>query len=976
MPRALLYVAVVCALAASPRAQALEPRESLGSFGHQTWQTETGLPQNSVHAIAQSADGYLWLGTDGGLARFDGYSFTVFDSHNTPALQSNQVRHLLAASDGSLWAATAAGAVRLQGGRFTRFTSEQGLPGDNVWSFYETRPGNLWCVTAEGLAAFDGKRFKSYPSAGTEELTGAIAAGENASLLVGTHRGVRVFRNGRFARSAVEATLSDVGPDAILVDHSGQLYIGTRKGLLTVSELGTRSYTERDGLPSRAVTTLFADRESAVWVGTDAGLARMSNGRVERFPAGSALAASTILCIFEDREHNLWVGTDAGLTILREQAFLTYGMREGVAGELVRAVMVSNDSAVWMATENGLSRRQDGSIRTLTTADGLASNITLALAQNANGDVLVGTPDGLNRIHGKSISLLTSADGLADDFVRSIYVDGDQSLWVSTRRGLTHVQGNRATIYTHKDGLGADFVGAVLRDNKDRLWVATLDGLSRFDQDRFRNYTTADGLSSNVITALYADNNGALWVGTQGGGLDQVLGDQISAIPERSGLPVAIYGIVEDSDSHLWFSSNTGIFRVSKNELNHATENGATPLDVTSFGTSDGLRISECTQGGHPAVWKARDGGLWFATLKGAAVVHPDGPALHQAVPLVVVESVSMDDRTFDPASIREIKPGYSRFAFEYAGLSFSAPGRVKYRYKLEGFDKDWIDAGARRIAYYTNLSPGRYRFLVTARNGDSGWNRSGAGLSFRLQPRFYQTYWFYLLAACIAGVAAYGIYRWRVREVESRFAAVLNERNRIAREIHDTLAQGFVGVSVQLEVVARLVRASPEEASEHLNQARSLVRESIAEARRAIWELRSQTSSENDFAARVSKIAKQAAAPARVQVELDVKGTYRPLTPVVEDELTKICQEAVTNAIRHAQPKTVRVELSFERRRVRMTIADDGCGFDTQSYSSGVNGHFGLQGMRERAKRIDAQLVVESQTGKGTRVSVETMVV
>jgi ligand-binding sensor domain-containing protein/signal transduction histidine kinase len=955
---------------------ALDVHEPLAHFGHQTWQAENGLPQNSVHAIAQTPDGYLWLGTEGGLVRFDGYSFTVFDSHNTAELKSNDIRYLLAASDHSLWVATAAGLVRIQASTFTRFDVREGLPSDNVWSVYETRSNGLWCVTADGLAHFDGARFVAFPMpSGIESLTGAIAEGENHSLWVGTHSGVRVFRKRRFARVPVQATLAGLAPAAILVDRGGHLWVGTENGLITLSELGTRTYLEKNGLPSRVITAVFEDKGGSIWVGTDAGLARITNGQVQRFPAGSPLAGSTVLSIADDREGDLWVGTDAGLTVLREQSFFTFDTRDGLPGEFVRAVFEGSDGALWIATDHGLSRRQHGLFSNLGTRNGLASDVTLSLAQDADGNLLVGTAAGLNTIHDRSISVLTSANGLPDDFVRSIYVDRDHSIWVSTRRGLSHLTGKAITTYTESDGLGSDFVGMVLRDRTGVLWAATLHGLSRLQKDRFRNYTTVDGLSSNIVTALYEDGAGTLWAGTQDGGLNRIRSSVIHAFAASLGLPQAIYGIAEDAAGNLWFSSNTGVYRAGKNALNRVAAGAESSVEVASFGTSDGLRISECSAGGHPSIWKAHDGGLWFATLKGVSVLDPDRVAENQTPPPVVLESVSIDDQTFNPATIDKIKPGHSRFAFEYAGLSFVSPTRVKYRYRLDGFDKHWIEAGTRRIAYYTNLGPGRYRFEVTAENGNGLWNAAGASLPFVLQPQFYQMYWFYTALVALVALLAYAVYRWRVREVEMRFAAVLGERNRIAREIHDTLAQGFVAVSVQLEVVARLLNSAPQAAQEHLDYTRSLVRSSIAEARRAIWELRSQSTEHDDFAARLSKIANRAASPGSVQVDFEVKGAYRPVMPAVEDELAKICQEAVINAVRHAHAERVSIELAFEKKRLRMTVTDNGCGFDVEPDASGPTGHFGLKGMRERAQRIDAKLVVDSETGRGTRVSVETMV-
>jgi signal transduction histidine kinase len=445
--------------------------------------------------------------------------------------------------------------------------------------------------------------------------------------------------------------------------------------------------------------------------------------------------------------------------------------------------------------------------------------------------------------------------------------------------------------------------------------------------------------------------------------------------PATLNLPGTIYGIAEDLDQDLWISSNTGIYRVNRQELAEFAAGRRSSIVAISYGTSDGLKISETSGGGHPAIWKTSDGSLWFATLKGVAVVRGPHPRLNRVPPAVVIEAVSIDDRVVNPAQLTSIRPGYSRLSFEYAGLSFAAPQKVRFRYKLEGFDRNWVDAGERRIAYYTNLSPGSYRFRVLARNNDGFWSENGASVAFRLEPHFYQTYWFYALILAALAFVGWYMYRLRLRHVEARFDAVLQERNRIAREIHDTLAQGFAGVSVQLEIVSRLLESSKESAREHLDNARSLVRKSLAEARSSIWELRSQSTADEDLAARFARMANQVAGSGPPKVELQVRGTYRPLSPKLEHELLKIAQEAVTNAVRHSNAQRIDLELAFDGSKLRMTISDNGQGFAGMPESTGPDGHFGLRGMQERAEIIDAQLKVQTAAGKGTVISVETAV-
>ncbi len=962
------------------QACALTKQNDLHHLAHQTWRTENGLPQNTVHAILQTRDGYVWLATEGGVVRFDGVRFAIYDRQNTPELKSNNIRALAEDREGALWIASADGLVRWKGPAHTAFTTKDGLPSGNIWSLYVDRAGTLWAATTEGLARLENNRFSAVPN--TSNVTGAMAQDRDGHLWLATQDGLKILQNGNLRNAFEHPLLAKGSAEALLIDSADRVWIGTAAGLLMQSGATSRLYTTQDGLPSNRITALYQDTEGSVWIGTDTGAGRIANGKVDRFPPGAALAGEMILSIYEDREGNLWSGTEAGgVTVLRQQKFTTYTDAEHAAGDPVRCVFEDRNGVVWLGTGGHGLRRYDlrrfpsGRFSTLTTREGLASDQVFALAEHTDGSLLVGTPDGLNRIRNGLVSVLTSADGLADDFVRSIFRDADGSLWIGTRRGLSHAEHGRFRTYTQADGLGSDLVGALWRDHANNLWIGTLNGLTRRAGDAFRNFTTADGLSSNVITTLHEDNQGILWIGTEDGGLNRYSNGRFTHYSSAVGLPQTIYGIAEDAQEHLWMSSNTGIFRANKRELNNIAAGHAGPAAVISYGAGDGLTISECSGGGHPAIWKSRDGSLWFPTPRGVAVLRAEEAGINLVPPPVTIESVSVDDRSFDPALLTDVGPGHSRFSFEYAGLSFIAPQKVRFKYKLEGFDKDWTDAGTRRVAYYTNISPGNYRFRVLARNNDGIWNESGAALPFRLLPRFYQTYWFAAVMLAALGLIGYGTYRWRVSEVEARFNAVLEERNRIAREIHDTLAQGFVAVSVQLEIVARLLTSSAASAKDHLDEARSMVRESLSEARSAIWELRSHSAASEDLAARLSKMALRTTASSAAKVRCEVHGTYRPLPRDVEDQLVRIAQEAVTNAVRHASAANIGIELLFDPKSVRMTIADDGRGFAMLAGGNGPDGHFGLRGMRERAGQIKAELTVTSAAGEGTSVSVEATI-
>jgi ligand-binding sensor domain-containing protein/signal transduction histidine kinase len=1021
----------------TPCALGLDPQRALDHFGHQAWGTDAGLPQNTVHAIRQTRDGYLWLGTDGGLVRFDGIEFVTFDAENTPQFKSDTVYDLLEDDSGGLWIATAAGLLRYARGAFVAYTSAQGLPADTVWFSHQDRRHRLWAMTSAGPAWFNGSSF--VPVAGAQS-----AAPVNRQGLAEDSQG-RLWlggSNGVFALDLQAATprlamhlLSGIPAEIIAFDRQGSLWIGAgdkleryASGAVTpVMPLpGRRPVTAlhpdaHDGmwagtsagllhlsgsgalLPQQAfgqrVDQLLEDREHVLWVATERGVFRLQGDQLQSFAPSSPLAVNRVLAMYEDREGDLWLGTDAaGLHVLRDQKFTTYTTSDGLSGNFVRCVFQSAHGELWIGTDGaGLNRRTSSGFVHVTTADGLSSNVILSLADGENGDLWVGTPNGLNLLQPNRVQRFTSADGLPDDFIRSLYTDHDGTLWIGTRHGLAHLAGGKFTSFSTMDGLSSDFIGAIFRGSAAAspapLWIGTAAGLSRFAGDTFTNYTVAQGLSNNTVTAMAGDNAGTLWLGTNGGGLNRLRESSgevagkvaIQAFPwSGQGLPGTIYGMLEDATGQLWLAAKTGIFRVSLAGLNAYTAGASHTIAVTAYGTADGMNIRECSGGGHPAAWRLADGSLWFATLDGVSFIDPAKAPENRVPPPVVIEKVLVDDHPRPLEGELTIKPGANRLEFQYAGLSYVAPQKVQYRYQLEGFDRGWIEAGSRRAAFYTNLSPRSYRFRVLAANNDGVWNTNGASVGLRLMPHYYQTGWFYSALALALVLLGYLAYRWRVLQVEAQWRAVLRERGRIAREIHDTLAQGYAGLSLQLEIVARLLTGSRDGAApnpapsqlalEQLDQARALVRASLADARTSIWDLRSEAGGgeglPDDLPARLSRSCTRLASGSASKVYLQVKGTYRPVEPKIEEELLRIGQEAVANAVRHAAATRIDVQLIYQAERVSLRVEDDGRGFATGS--SPPQGHYGIRGMRERAGEIAAALELESTPGAGTRVSVE----
>ena len=939
-------VALFCGLMLillGPGAVALEPTTPLANYNRQGWAIENGLPQNTIQALAQTTDGFLWLGTEVGLVRFDGSGFAVFDTNSQPKLPGSDVQCLLATRDGALWVGTSEGLARLKDADVQIFTTRTGLPGDDIRALKEELDETILVTTENGAVEVSrtpspkGQTNLPKPPEGFRaELGGGIRA-------VGTNNTVALMN-----------------------------------GSATVQQWSVGSE-----LPGTRVQALYADREGTLWIGTNGGLVRYAAGKLEQMPVTDPLASASVLAILEDREGDLWVGTETnGLQILRDQRFHTIGAHEGLASDNTTTVVQDGAGAFWVGTGgSGVTELRPGTTqaRSYSVKDGLASDVILSLAPAANGDVWVGTPDGLSRIRGGDIVTFTSADGLPDDFIRSLLEDGDGSLWIGTRHGLTHwskpgdtTPGSMRT-YTQDDGLGNDLVGAMARDTIGDLWVATFAGLSRLHGAKFENYTTANGLSSNVITSLLARAHGSLLVGTQEHGWNLWNGMRFEAVKNPQLAHTTVHAILDDGFHHLWFATGTGLARCdcAKNGM----MDSADCSHWLEFSTADGLRSRETATNSHPSAWKSQDGKLWFATPKGLVEVDPAHFPVNTVPPPVAVERFAVDDVTQPqpaPQSPVTIPAGHNHFAFDYAALSFVAPQKFHYRFKLEGFDHHWTDAGMRRTAYYTNIPPGRYTFRVQAENNDGVWNTNGAELQVILQPHFYQTVWFYvLLALGVLGLVFLAL-KLRLLRAEREFKAVLGERTRIAREIHDTLAQGYVGISVQLEVLSELLKHNRLDAAEqHLNRTREIVREGLADARQSIWALRSQDSAETTLPVELRRIVEHAGGHA-LEASFRTYGAYRPLPPGSEREIMRIAQEAIHNVKKHAGAKHMNVQLEYTPGEIALEVRDDGQGIARANEDGGFAsppGHFGLTGMRERAAALGGKLEITSEPGVGTAV-------
>lgn len=778
-----MCAALLLAVAARGQAQGLDPRKALTQYGLDTWTTDDDLPQNSVTAIVQTRDGYLWLGTYGGLARFDGVRFVTYDSGNTEALHSNGVQALQEGRDGALWIGTSGGGLtRLRDGRFTSYGTSDGLASDIVRVLHEDREGALWIGTNDGLSALRDGRFTTY---GTKDglsngVVRAITEDTEGALWIGTNGGgLDRFQDGRFTHTTVRDGLPSDFVFALLPARDGTLWIGTNGGGLARRREGRiEVFTTRDGLPSNIVWSLHEDALGTLWVGTyGGGLARFRDGKFRTLTTRDGLNNDFVRTLLSDREGSLWIGTySGGLSRLRDGTFTTYSSREGLAHDFARAIIEDRRGNLWVGTTGGgLCRRQRTSFRCFGPADGLvgdregtASDVR-ALHEDEQGALWVGTAGaGLFRFADERFRRYTTHDGLAHDNVTSLSPDGKGGLWIGTNGGgLGHYANGRWTRQRVAEGRAGNFVLTTLVDRHGVVWAGTDGaGVARLENGQLTTFGRPDGLASDIVFTMHEDALGTLWIGTSGGLSCYRDGRFRSFTPREGLLDEVVFRILEDDEGRFWLSGNKGVSRVARTELEALARGETRSVSPVGYGTADGMKSNECSGVANPAGWKGRDGRLWFPTARGIVVIDPAHVAPSSVAPLVKIERVVVDG---EPLTSLDVPPGKRRWDFEYTAPSFLAPRKVRFRYRLDGYDADWVDAGTQRTAYYTRLPPGQYTFRVVASSPDGVWNTNGDSLHVTLRPFFWETRWFLALSALALAVLGAGAYHLRVSSLRDR---------------------------------------------------------------------------------------------------------------------------------------------------------------------------------------------------------------
>ncbi len=967
---------------APPPARIGAPSEILRRYDHDVWRARDGLPGDQIPAIARTTDGYLWIGTEEGLARFDGQRFTPFGEISRSTVDVGGVASLLAGADGSLWIGARSGRILL-------------------WR--------------------DGALSSPGPALGLREPIRALCLASDGALWAGTAGAGAVRRLGGASRAVTAADgLPDAGVIALQPAADGGVWIATRNGVaLWTSPSGpVRVYQRRDGLPDDRVLALAADGAGGIWVGTvggglahltsrgleradrnsrepltalaaesgsvwvgarGGGLTRYADGRFEMPLPRGVLMSDTVLALCIDSEHSVWVGTrGGGLHRFRPKAFATYDQDDGLPTNTVSAVLEDSAGDVWVGTrgngsgdEGGLARLRYGVWTAYGRRDGLPASRVGALFEDRRGTLWIGTAGGglVKRENGRLIVVVPASDRRpGNSGVLTIAEDRDGVLWWGTGRGtLWRRMSGRAAPVPFAGDEAPDRIFAVHASADGTLWIGTSRGLYRRRKDSTRIFRRADGLPHDAVLAIHEDAAGILWIGTRGG-LARLDGERLTSFNAREGLGTdAVFHVLEESAGTLWLAAQAGVWRVAKRELDAVAARRALAVRAVHYGGAAGIPDGACSGGAQPSAWRDRKGRLWFATEGGAAVLDPS--ALVPAAAIAVHVDGVLADRRPLATQRAQVEPGTRLVSIHYAASSLLDPPSLRFRHRLDGFDRGWVDAGGDRAADYTNLRPGTYAFRVAVRtSAQDGWKEAASPLFLTVRPHYYQTAGFAILCAAVALATLWGLHRYRLHQLRRRFGDVLEERARLARDVHDTLAQGFTAILLHLDSVSANLTSSPEATLHHLDRVRRTAHRSLVEARRAVWDLRHQASESGSLAAGLSDFGEELRADSTTQIEVRIRGSVRPVPDEVGREISSLAREAMTNAAHHACARTIRVTLRYARASVRVVIRDDGRGFDPANAPAG---HFGLLGMRERTRRIRGRLHVRSRPGRGTVVSI-----
>jgi signal transduction histidine kinase/ligand-binding sensor domain-containing protein len=1006
--RAIVGLGILLACCAC--AFALNPSLEVSQYAHTAWKVRDGFVKGAIFSIAQTPDGYLWLGTEFGLARFDGIRAVPWQPPAGEHLPNNFISTLLVARDGALWIGTHKGLARWKEGKLTNYPYPEFVEA-NISALVEGRDGTVWIgaigTKAGSLCAAKGNTILCYGARRFGRWVGALYEDHKGNLWVSAETGLWRWAPGTpehysFPRVGIYAW-------SLIEDDSGAILISTNNGGL---ERLVGRKIEAYALPVVAGQVnpgyFLRSMDGGLWVGSQQGLFHLHLGRVDRFAAADGLSDDLVHSLFEDREGNIWIGTGDGLDRFHGAAVPTISQSQGLLHSAAWSVQATPDGSIWIATADGLNRWESGHVtvyrarkappqnsrrddRELGT-NGQVSEISnsgltgdvQSLGQDDRGRLWASTSDGVFYFEG---ARFVRAPGVPGGYTYAITGDGHGNVWISNlQQGLfSWTEGSgvqRIPWLRFGQKRGTD----LLPDPRGGLWLGFHEGgVAYLENGQVRSsYNTADGLGNSEIS-LRLGSRGELWAATEGG-LSRIKDGNVTTMTSKNGLPCdAVHWSMEDDDKAVWLYMPCGLVRIARSELDVWVSDKNHPVQTTIFDIFDGVRTLGIPSGYLPHVTKSPDGKIWFTSRDGVSVIDPRHLPFNRLPPPVHVEQIVADRKTYwqnlfgnASSSPPKLPPLIRDLEIDYTALSLGVPEKVRFRVKLEGWDRDWKDAGTERKAFYSNLPPRNYRFRVIACNNSGVWNEAGDTLAFSIDPAYYQTTWFRVSCVAVFLVLLWGIYRLRVQQLQHQFAigleARVNERTRIARDLHDTLLQSFHGLILRFQAATNLLPERPVEAKQRFESAIDQAAQAVTEGRDAVQGLRSSTVETNDLAMAISALGEELQADGTIAdsalFRMAVEGTPRNLRPILRDEVYRIAGETLRNAFRHAQARQIEVEIHYDARQFRLRVRDDGKGIDPEILGEQPRpGHFGLHGMRERAKIVGGQLDVWSELDSGTEI-------
>ena len=956
-------------------AYGLDPNRSLFQYVREYWNTEAKFPGGAINAIAQTKDGYLWIGSEKGLFRFDGFNFVRVSFPSIVGVSNPPILGLLTDASGNLWVRVqGSGLLRQSNSRFETVSYGAGPLSSGVTAVSKDRNGSvLVSDVVEGTFRFEGQN--PHMLAAPSTLPGSspiisIAETSAGNIWLGT-LGAGLFLLADDHSAAVHAELPERKINCLLPSGKDDLWAGTDNGLYHWNGRDFRREALPSWLGNVQVLSLLGDHDSNVWVGTDRGLLRINRKSISFSEETKLRGTGAINVLFEDREGNVWVGGARGLGRIRDTVFVTFPSASDPRFENPGPIYVDAEGRTWFAPgQGGLYTLKDAHVQLSASFPG--NDVVYSIAGGEN-EIWVGRQrGGLTRLQWQNGTItrktFTEVDGLAQNSVYAVLKNRDGSVWAGTLSGgVSRFRLGRFTTYTSASGLGGNTVSSILEARDGTMWFATSNGLSSLSNDHWKTYGTQDGLPSANVNCLFEDSEGVLWSGTSSGLAFLVSRKiQVPSLPEV--LRESIFGIAEDKKGRFWITTSNHVLQVPRDKL-FAGQAGTE--DIREYGPADGLPSSEGVNRSRSVI-NDSEGRIWISVKGGLSVVDPSHLTSGWPPATAEIESVMADGTPVVPIDSLRVPAARKRITFAYTALSLAVPERIRFRYFLEGFDRQWSEPSAARQAVYTNLGPGPYRFHLLASNSYGEWNGSESVVAFEVEPALWQTLWFRTILAVLLASTVVVFYRFHLRRLTQhlnmRFEERLAERTRIAQELHDTLLQGFLSASMHLHVLDEQLPADSP-AKPLMNRVLTLMGRVIEEGRNAVRGLRSVQDDSFDLGQAYSRVAQELSLQREVDFRVVVEGLPRALHPVIRDEVYRIGRESLVNAFRHSHADKIEVEVDYSNSNLRILVRDNGCGIDPQVLRAGRDGHWGLPGMRERAEKVGAKLRVWSRTAAGTEV-------